>query len=36
MTFEFLIIAALVVAAVAGSISLAVRDGYRRVPTRRA
>ena len=34
MSFELLIIAAISVAGIAGSISLLVRDGYRRIPTR--
>ena len=36
MTIDIIILAALSVAAVAGSIVLVARDGYRRVPTRRA
>jgi hypothetical protein len=36
MTFELVLIAALTITAIAGSIVLAARDGYRRVPTRRA
>ena len=35
MNFELLIIAALAVPAVIGSVVLAMRDGYGRVPTRR-
>jgi len=36
MFIEFALIAALSVSAVIGSIVLVARDGYRRVPTRRA
>ncbi|CAN5422725.1 hypothetical protein BH10ACT7_BH10ACT7_18490 [soil metagenome] len=36
MSIDLIIIAALSIAAVAGSIVLVARDGYRRVPTRRA
>jgi len=36
MTIDILILAALSVAAICGSIVLVARDGYRRVPTRRA
>jgi len=36
MFIEFTLIAALSVSAVIGSIVLVARDGYRRVPTRRA
>jgi len=36
MFVEFIIIAALAVFAAVGSIVVVARDGYRRVPTRRA
>lgn len=36
MTITFLILAALAVAGIIGSVVLVARDGYRRVPTRRA
>lgn len=36
MNFELIIVATLMVSAIAGSIVLVARDGYRRVPTRRA
>jgi len=36
MSIDLFVIAALSVAGILGSIVLVVRDGYRRVPTRRA
>jgi hypothetical protein len=36
MTIDIIALAALSITAVAGTIVLVVRDGYRRVPTRRA
>jgi hypothetical protein len=36
MTIDLVVIAALSIAAVIGTIVLVARDGYRRVPTRRA
>jgi hypothetical protein len=36
MTIDIIALATLSIAAVAGTIVLVVRDGYRRVPTRRA
>ena len=35
MSIDLIILAALSIAAVAGSVVLVARDGYRRVPTRR-
>ncbi len=35
MTFELILIAAIAVPAVIGSLVLALRDGYGRIPTRR-
>lgn len=36
MTTAFILIASLVAAAIAGTVELITRDGYRRMPTRRA
>ncbi len=36
MIFEFIIIGALAVAGIVGAIVVTVRDGYGRIPTRRA
>jgi hypothetical protein len=36
MIFEYIVIAALSLSAVVGSVIVTARDGYRRVPTRRA
>ena len=36
MAFEILILAALVVAGIAGSVLAVARDGYQRIPTRRS
>ena len=35
MTFELILIAAITASAVIGSLVLALRDGYGRIPTRR-
>jgi hypothetical protein len=36
MTFELIITAALIVAAISGTFAMTLRDGYRRMPSRRA
>ena len=36
MNFELIITAALLVAAISGTFVVTLRDGYRRMPTRRA